>query len=171
MQLPTSLRRSMASTTVARGCSAVMAGFFLLAALVQLNDPDPLLWMPGYVALAVDAACHAATGAVAGILSAPIRRALAAALVVLAAVHAGSRIDVQPWTADVGAWLDTEVFREAGGLLVMAAWLCGVGTRGSVGGGYAMPALLLAGSVVGWWAYAWQRPAAASLAPHCRGTF
>ena len=110
--------------TGARSFSAGMALLFVLAALLQWNDPDPLPWMLTYGAVALLAGAHAT----ARIAHAGVCVALAVALAAGALSLSGSLLE-----ADRGAFTrfemkDTvaEEAREALGLWIAsgyALWL------------------------------------------------
>ena len=103
--------------------SAAMAAVFALAVVVQFNDPDPLRWMIIY-----GAACALSTWAALR-RSVPVAIASVVAVIALAwALALGSRVYglVMPGEL-VQAWEmkdeRVELAREAGGLLIVSAWL------------------------------------------------
>lgn len=109
--------------SVWRALNWIMAVLFLLAVLVQWNDPDPVRWMAIYGAAV--AACLAA--AVRG------RVPIAAPLLVMVIALAWSVATMRevPAAADYthmfDAWemksITVEEAREATGLLIVAAWM------------------------------------------------
>jgi hypothetical protein len=110
-------------TRAGRGVSAAMAVLFAFAALVQLNDPDPVRWFAIYAA-----ACAASIVAATGrrLPSVPFALVSVIALVWAAAIVAGG-----PRADDYGrmfeAWemrsVPIEEAREASGLLIVGAWM------------------------------------------------
>jgi hypothetical protein len=95
--------------------AGVFAALFLLGAAVQLNDPDPAVWIVMYCVAAV----------IAGAAAAGVRRAwyAAAVLVALCVLWGG-------WLgfgviSEGQHWFDEEG-RESMGLLIIAAWNAGV---------------------------------------------
>lgn len=114
------------SSAALRVGSALMAGLFLLALVVQRNDPDPLVWMLLYAVPAVLS--------LLAVLNRFSRFALAAAALygVLAVVWSPdwSRVDAGMWQPDLQMMgNDVERARECIGLLLAAAWM---GTLGWV---------------------------------------
>ena len=91
---------------------AALALFFAYAAVVQLNDPDPIGWIVIYGSAAVLAAVQVLR---------PLWRP-SALLVVVAIVYAGSLFP--SWLREVRpvgqAFFDSEVTRELMGLLIVA---------------------------------------------------
>ena len=105
-----------------------MAALFALAAVVQLNDPDPVRWAALYGAAAL-ACARAARG--------PADWRLPAVIAVVAAAWA-----VVWESAGVRALADEKLFREVGmmsaaveegreflGLVIVAAWMTGLAWR------------------------------------------
>lgn len=110
-----------------RVISIFMAAVFLLALVVQYNDPDPLLWIILYLAPLV-LSIFAATGRY-------YRSSLgvAALYVVLAVIWSPNWRNVgsnawQPHMAMMDA--DTERAREVVGLFVASAWMVVLGIAG-----------------------------------------
>jgi hypothetical protein len=112
-----------------RVLDAVFALLFLLAAVVQYNDPDPLLWIAMYLsassASALSAARHPrsgvalAVGVVAGLW--------AATLLPLVVAHPPR---VESLFGDAGMLnVGVEEAREMLGLCVVASWCAGVFAR------------------------------------------
>jgi hypothetical protein len=110
-------------TSVARVFDLGMAALFALAALVQLNDPDPVRWVAIYVA-----ACGLSMMA-AGRPS--VLRAATAAVGAIALAWAGLIMFHGPGASSYGHMFDewemksvaVEEAREASGLLIVAAWM------------------------------------------------
>lgn len=109
--------------TIIRGFFGLVAALFAYAAFLQLNDPDPLLWVVIYLVAAGVAALTASNH------PAPTSFAGGTALIALAwAAFIGSKVygdgSVQPMfpQQQMTGWLiiDTEEGREMGGLLVIA---------------------------------------------------
>lgn len=98
-----------------RAAAALMAIFFVYAAVVQLNDPDPVRWIAIYVA---------ALGCSVGCAFSWRVRALSVATAV-----AGAAWAVWWWTIlaklpQFGKipWIEIEEARELGGLLIVTTW-------------------------------------------------
>ena len=112
-----------------RALDAMMAALFLVAVLVQYNDPDPLRWIGIY-----GAACLIAAAAAAG-RSLPRLWPVAVAAVALA--WAASIMMAGPhgtdYTSMFTAWEmrspAVEEAREATGLLIVAAWMAVMAAR------------------------------------------
>jgi hypothetical protein len=106
-----------------RTLNGLMAALFLVAVVVQYNDPDPLQWMAIYGAACVIAAACAAGRRLPGLW--PI------AVAAIALVWAASIALRGPHSADYAsmfaAWEmrspGIEEAREATGLLIVAAWM------------------------------------------------
>ena len=103
--------------------NVVAAALFTFAAAVQVNDPDPVLWIAIYAAAAVVAGLAARRGA------APL---LVAVCLGIAALVWGARVaasvpGVETYTSMFDAWemrsLAVEQAREASGLFLVAAWM------------------------------------------------
>jgi hypothetical protein len=99
---------------LARAAAIATALFFLIAACLQLNDPDPYLWVPLYLA----AAAHAAAPARVGARPAAAAAAAAALLCALSAPRALADCARGPCVA-------SESFREAAGAALALASLRG----------------------------------------------
>ena len=93
---------------MARILGGLGAVFFLWAAALQANDPDPLPWLTLYLA-------SAALCAIAPYRALP--KALPLALGAIAIAWAAA---LAPTVWSEAAWTGTEVEREVGGLLVVA---------------------------------------------------
>ncbi len=106
-----------------------VALLFSAAALVQLNDPDPLLWTLLYGVAAV------VSGAVAaGYRLHPLVPAAVGAVAVLWALSIfalGLPAEPNPmaWGPQSG-WLADETVREGLGLLLVAFWMAGIAEQG-----------------------------------------
>ena len=111
------------------GANLVVAGLCVTAAVLQLNDPDPLRWIALYL-----------VAAAAGVAALHVRAGWRAALAVaaLAAVWAAiTWADVLGAVAATDLWRKmseqggkVEAYREAAGLTIVAAWLLAVGLVG-----------------------------------------
>jgi hypothetical protein len=124
---------------VFRAASAVMAGLFLLAVVVQYNDPDPVRWMAIYGAAFV---ISARTG-----WARSVPRGFPFAVAAVAIAWAVSIATAGPRSSDYAsmfaAWemrsATIEEAREATGLLIVAAWMLVVAVlprSGHVGSGH-----------------------------------
>jgi hypothetical protein len=110
------------SWTIANG---VMCALFIFSAVVQVNDPDPWVWMPIYVAAA--ALCLAE-------MRRRTRWTVPLILVVVAVIWAGTiapRVLGKVGFMEMfGAWemknLGIEEEREMYGLLIVAGWMAAV---------------------------------------------
>ena len=100
----------------------LLGALFLLGAVVQYNDPDPLRWAAIYLAAAI-ACLLAVLGRVHWVLPAAIGLVAVAWAVTLAPSVIGA---VEPGEL-VGAWemkdARVEIGREMYGLLIIAAWM------------------------------------------------
>lgn len=104
-------------------CNAVFAIAFLLATLVQYNDPDPYLWMPTY--LTAFACCVAFA---LGKLDPRVATLVACIACVWLLTLVPTVVSHPPALADVFGDVKmyapgVEEAREAGGLGLIAAWL------------------------------------------------
>lgn len=106
-----------------RALNAVMALLFLVAVVVQYNDPDPIRWMATY-----GAAC------IASLMVArrrPVHPAILLAVAAVALVWSVAIIFGGPRATDYrymfDEWemqsLNVEAAREATGLLIVVAWM------------------------------------------------
>ena len=100
-----------------------MSGLFLLAVLVQWNDPDPLLWMALYGAAFIVSVVVARHGRIPWIAPAVIGLvALAWSLTLIVGGPAASQ-----YSHMCDAWemqsISVEEVREATGLLIVAVWM------------------------------------------------
>ena len=98
--------------------AAVGAMAFGWFATLQRNDPDPAPWIAIYGA----AALVSAIGAIR-----PTPLLLAAGLALLAFGWAATLV---PDVLSEAAWTGTEVEREVGGLVLVGAWMLGLGSEG-----------------------------------------
>lgn len=111
------------TTRAGRAISAAMAVLLGFAALVQLNDPDPVRWFAIYTA-----ACIASIAAAAGRRPPPVASGV---ISVIALVWAAAIVAGGPRAGDYGrmfeAWEMTSVpieeAREASGLLIAGVWM------------------------------------------------
>lgn len=102
-----------------------MAGLFGLSALIQLNDPDPLLWIAIYAACTV--CCLLAFTRIRTWLI----PAIICALCLLWAASLIPAIYIESTTINWGEVIgsiemksmQSEIVREVGGLLIAAAWM------------------------------------------------
>ncbi len=126
-----------------RIASAIAFGLFVLAAAVQLNDPDPLIWVVAYLI-----AASTALAAFFGAVSAP-------AAAGLAAVYAGAAWQVFPQGeegASLGlsqiamASLGIEEMRESLGLGICAAWMVILAGHAGLGRAASAAHVLLIGA-------------------------
>lgn len=105
-----------------RAAHVAAAGLFLVAASVQLNDPDPVGWFAIY-ALAAVASVLAALGK----SRLPLSAGVAAAAVVWAALLVPAVAAHPPTLEGLTTWhmIDTraEESRELIGLLIVAGWM------------------------------------------------
>ncbi len=100
-----------------------MAGLFLLAAVVQLNDPDPARWVAIYLAASL-----LSTGAALGRWCPSIA---CGSVAIVAVVWSGTIVFAGPgateYTHMFDAWemrsIAVEEAREASGLIIVAAWM------------------------------------------------
>ena len=116
----------MTASNIGRGALVLATTLFVASAGLQLNDPDPLLWVLAYLAAA------ACTGLAAFRRPLPWGATLAGALVALAGAawlawvvfFSGASNPMYPGQEPTG-WLivDTEQGREMGGLAIIAAAL------------------------------------------------
>jgi hypothetical protein len=113
----------MSNRWITRGLDITMAALFVLAVVVQFNDPDPARWIFIYgVAAALSIA------AAARLQVPPLVYAAAAAA---AAVWAGAIVLGGPAPTAYGHMMDqwkmasqpAEEAREASGLVIVAAWM------------------------------------------------
>lgn len=105
-----------------RVSSAIAALLFAWSAILQLNDPDPLLWFAIYLAAMGVAAAGAlpkpppvwAPGAMLAVCAARL-----AALAIQGLPEEPHPMKYGPQTG----WLADEVVREGGGLLIVVGWM------------------------------------------------
>ena len=108
---------------VVRGLNRAMCALFLLAVVVQYNDPDPVRWV----------AIYGAALAVCLVVALRGRVPIAAPLLVMAIAVAWGVITMadvpsaESYTHMFDAWemksISIEQAREASGLLIVAAWM------------------------------------------------
>ena len=114
---------------IGRAVAGLLALLFLLSALVQLNDPDPLAWMAVYGAAAAVAAWHAvkpAPPAWPAWLVLSIAAAWAASIV----PRVAGRVRFSELWGEVGMKTPAiEEGREATGLAVVALAMLGLAVR------------------------------------------
>ena len=109
------------STRVFRGACAVMGVYFLFATVVQINDPDALVWMALYGAAAcVTLAAAWRTLPVWMPATLAAIAALGAIALMPAAVESSFRELFESWQM-MSAGM--EIGRELLGLLILAAWM------------------------------------------------
>ncbi|XP_023619138.1 transmembrane protein 220 isoform X3 [Myotis lucifugus] len=102
-----------------RACSALMAAFFALAALVQVNDPDAELWVVAYMIPAVLTLLVGLNPLVTGNL---IWKSVSAVQVFFCVVWAASLAYHLMLHAQWNV-LHEEEGRELFGLVIIAAWM------------------------------------------------
>ena len=111
------------SSRSGRGMRALMVVFFLGAAAVQYNDPDPFLWMGIYLsAMGLTLALPRRPALRRPAQLAALAALVGAVLLGLVAHEAGAltaALQGRPMEETVGI----EEAREAGGLLIVALWL------------------------------------------------
>ncbi len=118
--------------TVASGwrvALSVMGGVFLLSAVVQLNDPDPVAWTAVYAAAALVCVAAALGRRV------PWHAGALAAVSAVWAVSIGVGMDTGVTASEVFASLtmqtkEVEEAREIGGLAIVVAWMLVVAVLG-----------------------------------------
>lgn len=117
-----------------RGLNWVMCALFLLAVVVQWNDPDPLLWVAIYGAALVVSSVVAWRGRIAWTVPAVV--AAVAMCWSLARIIGGPAASQYSHMFD--AWemksVSVEEAREATGLLIVAAWMTVIAARQRRGG-------------------------------------
>lgn len=106
----------------------LMVVLFLLSASVQLNDPDPMLWISAYVLAAAFSMAHAFGKLPASLTFAFALVAFIWALALVPTFWGKASL------AEVFGRLDmkteaVEVAREFGGLIIVAAWMLVLGIR------------------------------------------
>ena len=106
-----------------RGANWFMCALFLLAVVVQWNDPDPLQWMAIYGAALAICLMVATRGRVA--IAAPL--VVMAVALVWGVVTMGDVPTAATYTHMFDAWemksISVEEAREASGLLIVAGWM------------------------------------------------
>lgn len=103
-----------------RGSNAVAALVFALFAVVQVNDPDPLMWVVVYGVTSVLCGL-AAVGRLPAFMAASWAGVLAAGAAFVAATANGEINPMPGFSQD--SWMADEEVREALGLGLAAAWL------------------------------------------------
>jgi len=105
-----------------KGLNRLAASVFVLFAVLQCNDPDPILWVVAYAL----AGCACMVWERGGLSRS---RATALAFVALgsAALVAGAGPEALDASAALSDWqmmsVQAEVAREVGGLLVVGSWM------------------------------------------------
>jgi hypothetical protein len=99
--------------------AGIFCAIFLLSAAVQYNDPDPWIWIAGYLFPAA-LACAAVFGRARDCFWP-------------AAAGAGLYAAAGAWIFPgwISEWFGDEVFREAGGLWIATVWLALLAWRAS----------------------------------------
>ncbi|XP_039087510.1 transmembrane protein 220 [Hyaena hyaena] len=115
-----------------RACNGLMAAFFALAALVQVNDPDAELWMVVYT---VPAVLTLLVGLNPQVTGNAIWKSISAGHTLLCAVWAGG-LARHLWLHSRQGVLHEEEGRELFGLVIITAWmsLCHSSPKNPVGG-------------------------------------
>lgn len=112
-----------------RTLDAIFALLFVVAVIVQFNDPDPLRWVLIYAA-----AAWASFLAAAGRPSRALASAVAAASLLWAATIVPRVVGKVPFGDMFGAWemknVGIEESREMYGLLLIALWMATIAMRG-----------------------------------------
>ena len=111
-----------------RIASAVFAAVFLLSAAVQWNDPDPLVWIAGYL-IAAGLSLAACFGRIPVLPNAVAAIAFGLAFLSLAGTIPGAPNEA--FTSFEMRAPEHEEPREAVGLLICAAWTGFLAVRGS----------------------------------------
>ena len=105
--------------------NAIMAGLFLISALVQLNDPDPLAWMAVYSLCAVTCLLTFTRYRSWMVPTAVGGLCLLWILSLIPGIYAES--STITWSEVVGSMemksMQSELVREAGGLLIAVVWM------------------------------------------------
>ena len=112
-----------------KALNAMMVLLFVLAASVQLNDPDPLVWISLYLSAAAFSVAHALQ---------KLPSHLAAAFVLVACLWALTLVPTfwgQVSLSEVFGYVgmkteEVEVAREFGGLMIVSVWMGVLGLRG-----------------------------------------
>lgn len=113
-----------------RGANRLMTVLFLIAAVLQYNDPDPLRWMAIY-GLAALACLLALAGWLPRPLSALVGLAALAWAATLAPAVVGRVSIGELFESFTMKSQSVEEAREMGGLLVVAAWMAVLALRGA----------------------------------------
>jgi hypothetical protein len=112
-----------------RTLDAIFALLFVVAVIVQFNDPDPLRWVLIYAA-----AAWASFLAAVGRPSRALASAVAAASLLWAATIVPRVVGKVPFGDMFGAWemknVGIEESREMYGLLLIALWMATIAMRG-----------------------------------------
>lgn len=109
---------------MSRMAFALLSVLFVWAAWLQLNDPDPILWMTTYMIAALFAAAAAACRPLPAAASALFALVTAAWALWLATIVFGGGETQQMFPGEAGtglAFVDSEEGREMGGLAIVAA--------------------------------------------------
>jgi hypothetical protein len=107
---------------VRRGLNGLMVLAFVVSAVVQCNDPDPIPWMLMYTAAAGLCVGWARGRVSRRWLAGASVAALLAALAVLSAAPAGVHVWSAMWDWQMKE-SGSEIIRETGGLLLVAMWM------------------------------------------------
>lgn len=102
--------------------SALFVGLFLLSAAVQYNDPDPWIWIAGYL--------YPATLSFLAVLG----RVRFCFWPAAAGVIIYSALAIWIFPGWISEWFGSEEFREAGGLLIAVGWMIVLAWRARVSG-------------------------------------
>ena len=108
------------------GLNWMMAVLFVFAAVVQVNDPDPLPWICVYLA-AAGVCARAASRGVSPLLATTF---VGVAALVWGLMTAAAVPSLATYSSMFDAWemrsVSVEQAREASGLLLVAAWMAGL---------------------------------------------
>ena len=106
-----------------------MTALFALAAVVQLNDPDPIRWIAVYAIAAVISATAAVTARVPRRAAALLAAAALAWAISIAAGGAAPDAYLRMFEAWEMRSAAIEEAREVSGLLIVAAWMTAIAVR------------------------------------------
>lgn len=122
-------------TGVFRGLNWVMSALFLLAVVVQFNDPDPARWIAIYAAALAVSVVVALRGGVPMVVPLVVM-AIAA---VWGVITMGDVPDGGTYLHMFDAWemksVSVEEAREASGLLIVAVWMAVIAVAQRLGAG------------------------------------
>lgn len=116
--------RMVESATIFRAANACMFVMFMAGAAVQLNDPDPEVWILAYASAAL--VCAAAALDMRGHREHVVRGSAAALGTVIATAITVIRpalLGARKYGVSFAAMEQVEEFRELVGLCILAAWL------------------------------------------------